>query len=67
MIEVNKGHYRLDGTISELIAETAVAVNAVANIMSEKGHLSKDRAVEFIIIAICNNIRNARKAEENRP
>lgn len=67
MIEVNKGHCRLNGTIAELIAETSIAVDAVANVISEKEYSSKDRAVEFIIIAICNNIRNARKAEENRP
>lgn len=68
MIEVNKGHCRLNGTIAELIAETSIAVDAVANVISEKEYSSKDRAVEFILTTIYNNIRKARKAEkENRP
>lgn len=64
MIEVNKGHCSLNGTMPELIAETTIAVDAIANVMSEKRYLPKDRAVEFVITTIYNNIR---KQKDNRP
>lgn len=64
MIEVNKGHCSLNGTMPELIAETTVAVDAIANVMSEKRYLPKDIAVKLVIAAVYNNIS---EQKETRP